>query len=356
MLGIGGAIWPVFILLLSPGLSDTIQASRSATEWEQAVLAPTRKTPLLFIGVISAPANSARRADVRASWMKDPLVTDNVLVQTVFVVGQPEPGSQVAAALESEQQEHGDILLLPVQDTYEDLTKKTLTFLQWFLGDMLGDEGMVRSPGAKYVLKLDDDTYPHLGRLLQLLVTRPDSYTYMGLFHRCAAVKRIGKNAESPEDFGDNLFPTYASGSGYVLSSALARNLIESIAHPSLTRKLLDVDAMKEAFTSRSGDTSATFFTEEAPVDADHPTMLHNEDANTGFWISQQNPKSTPVEFASIPATLNGCSGDDVLSMNLEAGVMPCMWARQQFKLKSICCKPRPISSLLQVRRQAQQC
>ncbi|NWI21742.1 B3GT4 galactosyltransferase, partial [Crypturellus soui] len=61
------------------------------------------------------------------------------------------------AALVHEAAAHGDLLQGPFADTYRNLTRKTLLLLAW---------AAARCPGARYVLKADDDVYVNVPALL----------------------------------------------------------------------------------------------------------------------------------------------------------------------------------------------
>jgi len=266
-------------------LMPVVRQEVRATEAEKII-------PLLFIGVNTGPANVARRNDVRKSWMKDMAVGSDGPVKARFIVGNPvgPDAAEVSAALAAEDAEHGDFLWLPVDDSYDGLTVKTFAFLTWFASE---------GPRSKYLMKLDDDTFPHFGPLVDMLrlqaIEETGGYSYMGFFHKCAAVHRDGKNNESVAVFGEPFFPTYASGSGYVLSGGLVNDLISVDSQPK----------------------------------------LHNEDASVGVWVDKT---SKTANFKAIPATLYGCSKGDALSMNLRPGEMRCMWNKLEAGSQNLCC------------------
>jgi hypothetical protein len=261
---------------------------------------PQEVEALLFIGVNTGPSNLARRTDVRNSWMQD-LKADSQ-VQARFIVGNPvgSDAHEVAAALETEENEHKDFLRLRVDDTYDTLTSKTFAFLSWFSSS--------DGPNARFLMKLDDDTFPHFDSLTTLLRTQPqEGYSYIGFFHQCAVVKRSGKNAESFVEFPEPMFPTYASGSGYVLSAPLVRDLVHG-----------------------NGSTHSA-------ARSDMP-MLYNEDASVGVWVDREASRES-VSLTPISATLFGCTPGDRLSMNLRLGEMTCMWKRRASGRSNYCCE-----------------
>eukprot|EP00927_Polykrikos_kofoidii_P023164 TRINITY_DN21415_c0_g1_i2.p1 TRINITY_DN21415_c0_g1~~TRINITY_DN21415_c0_g1_i2.p1 ORF type:complete len:411 (+),score=29.98 TRINITY_DN21415_c0_g1_i2:439-1671(+) len=217
-------------------------------------------------------------------------------VMTRFLVGyrNPDEGDNilVEAALQAEQKKHRDLLRLNVTDTYDNLTRKTLAFFRWFIS--------ADGPRTRYLMKLDDDSFPHLDLVLDALRAEDSyEYSYLGYFHFLAPVHRDGKNFEPASNYDAVHFPTYASGSGYILSKALVRNVVGNLY--------------------------------------DHPTVLRNEDASVGVWVDHAL-SILPVHFMPLKATLFGCAAGDTLSLNLRLGELPCMWAKRQEDEHLRCC------------------
>ena len=80
----------------------------------------------------------------------------------VYLVGRPPPGpssSDQLRALEAESDRTGDLAITDNVDTYQNLTLKTLAGLAWATD---------KCPGAKFVLKADDDVFVQVPRLLAL--------------------------------------------------------------------------------------------------------------------------------------------------------------------------------------------
>ena len=77
-----------------------------------------------------------------------------------FVVGTKDLSEASMTALKSEAAAHGDLLTLPsVEDSYKGLTDKVLTALATIDEDL----------DFNYLLKVDDDTFVNLPRLVQEL-------------------------------------------------------------------------------------------------------------------------------------------------------------------------------------------
>eukprot|EP00448_Togula_jolla_P018750 CAMPEP_0170591468 /NCGR_PEP_ID=MMETSP0224-20130122/12421_1 /TAXON_ID=285029 /ORGANISM="Togula jolla, Strain CCCM 725" /LENGTH=177 /DNA_ID=CAMNT_0010915337 /DNA_START=55 /DNA_END=584 /DNA_ORIENTATION=+ len=129
---------------------------------------------LLFIGVNTAPGNVLQRVEVRHSWGQSKyIVGPNPVIQYKFAVGWADPNSDDAKLLEEDNATHGDFLRLPIREGYHNLVNKTIAMLRWF-----ALEG-----NARYVMKLDVDSFPNFNRivpLLQLKIENGKTFTYAG--------------------------------------------------------------------------------------------------------------------------------------------------------------------------------
>jgi hypothetical protein len=85
-----------------------------------------------------------------------------------FFVGQPQPGTHEFYSMEGERRRYNDVVILPMQDTYENLTLKTLAMLSYA-------SACGTSP---YVVKADDDVMVFLARL-RVLTGKFDADAYM---------------------------------------------------------------------------------------------------------------------------------------------------------------------------------
>lgn len=270
-----------------PGAAKPSAVSQGANKTEEPLF--------LFVGVVTAPGYFLRREYIRKAWLRNPNIGVGRPIEARFFVGEPQ--AEHAAALQREADEMGDIVQLPMHDSYDNLTAKTLELIRW----------AVFYKEAKFVMKMDDDTYPNFHNLLPILRDTTAKYSLLGHIFSCAPVLNFTKWAEKKEVYNQPFYPTYAQGSGYILSFELARDI-------GVTRY------------------------------EDHKlTMLHNEDASVGLWIRRDkllNIDLKDVVFKDLAArsTLYGCSENDLLSMNLQKKQMPCMWEKEASGSRNVCC------------------
>lgn len=314
--GVAGAAAMVMPVPADVGLAPAPrhQAAAAQAEGAPGAVVPAagpqgvslKQEPLLFAGVYTAPTDEARqrRQEIRATYWTHWLLQPGGPVEAKFVVGWTEKTDPNALALQEEARlQPDDFLVLDVRESYNNLTMKTMMFLRWF----------VLHGRAAYVLKMDDDTFPHFDPIVTQLRQEANDYSHFGLLFSCAPVLKETKWAENPQVWNHSFFPRYMQGSGYFLSSSL----VHELAGRSYERN------------SRK--------------------MLNNEDAAVGVWIDlmrKENPK-VHVEQRAIGATLTGCQPDDLLSMNNQIGYMNCYWRRFLRGEKDICCYG-PLNNLRQ--------
>jgi len=234
--------------------------------------------PLLFIGVISSPDNRALRDEIRSTWAKFSEVANDV-VQYRFVIGKELQALQGVALLK-EAQQYEDIIQVNVVEGYANLTNKTAALFKLFH----------EKRSAQYLMKLDDDTFPHLDKIVPFIQSMTSSYLYSGLLLDCKAVAHEGKWAERSEFFPTSIYPKYAHGPGYILS----KNLVGEVVR---------------YFTKHSNQLG-----------------IFSEDAAVGAWVDAVQSEVVIVNFAAIPATGYGCSDFDYMSQNLQSGQITQIW------------------------------
>mmetsp|Transcript_101935 Transcript_101935/g.186729 ORF Transcript_101935/g.186729 Transcript_101935/m.186729 type:complete len:391 (-) Transcript_101935:82-1254(-) len=265
----------------------------------QLGITPCANRPLLFVGVPSAPGNSAKREIARKTWMQYKVIVDMNCVEVKFFCGADDLVYGDESVLNDENEKYQDMVLLPVKDSYEGLTNKTLTIMQWAAGNSR----------AEWFMKLDDDSWPHLEALARHLQGLGDArYAYSGAFLWNHPVLHDGKWAEK-ESYQAKVYPPYAVGSGYMLSRKLVKRFVRDV-----------------------------YFNE-----TNRHNLLRNEDSEIGVWIDRMEDKHH-VQLKDINASMWGCNKGDFISMQLNPKDMDCMWRRKSGKYyfatpdDDICC------------------
>lgn len=172
--------------------------------------------------VHTAPDHYKRRVVIRQTW-GDASYYSDVKLRVVFVMGRTADDGGVQQALEFEAAQYGDIVQEDFLDTYRNLTYKGVAALKWI---------SERCAHARYVLKTDDDIFVntfnllrHLRRLDRLEAqnsTRSTRGLLLCLVWYSMTVMRDGKWKVSKDEWPDDVYPTYCSGSAFVMSTDVA--------------------------------------------------------------------------------------------------------------------------------------
>ncbi|CAH2014344.1 unnamed protein product, partial [Acanthoscelides obtectus] len=152
-----------------------------------ASLAPERgvcdRPSLLVMMVCSAPANIEARQAIRDTWGSDKKIQGHNL-SAYFLVGETNNISmQNDLQLESDQ--YGDIIQERFVDSYNNLTLKSIQMVKLAANNCLNT--------TKYLLKIDDDMFVNVPRLVSLILAVNETRNVlMGtLQHICMKIKRI---------------------------------------------------------------------------------------------------------------------------------------------------------------------
>jgi len=249
----------------------------------------------LYIGISSAPTEKSaeKRALVRNTWMQYPYFQQSDCIAAKFFIGTEGLDADATQKLEQEAEVNQDMVFMPLEESYENLANKTVTLLKWFAANT----------DARMVMKLDEDTFPHMRSIISFLQHQPanQKYVYMGSFMWQHPVLHDGKWAER-EDYTSAFYPPFADGPGYLLSSELVKKMAE--------------EGFYEA-----------------------PKLLNNEDAHVGEMLSQI-PQASLVRRVDIKATQWGCKEGDLVSMQLGESQFKCMWELQEagYSDDELCC------------------
>ncbi|CAG01317.1 unnamed protein product [Tetraodon nigroviridis] len=176
------------------------------------------RSPFLVLLVPVAPGEKEARDGVRRTWG----AADEERL-TLFFVGLSE-GGQPQRLLEEEARAHADIIQMDFQDTYQNLTIKTMMMMNWLA---------VHCPRASYAMKVDADIFVNVFLLVPHLRSSPrrgfitGSVITDGVPRRNRSSKWFVSTQQYPED----AFPWYVSGAGYVFSADLAARISWASTH-----------------------------------------------------------------------------------------------------------------------------
>lgn len=268
--------------LCRQGNMDIVEAN--STRWSVKGLADQYSSITLYIGVVSGASNRARRLAIRQSWGSDPR-----LERVVFVISRPAGGAALLSSIREEAMQYRDIILLGhVHEHYYNITHQTLEVYR---------SAFAYGRPLTHIMKCDDDSYIHVGRLLELLVAHPHARTFVGKVSPTYSPDRsMGSKwfVSKEEWLEDQANISWANGPGYVLTADIAFQLAAGAAVQCMPKKLFRL-----------------------------------EDIATGIWLDCLAKEQGWLLHAVSDDRFNvvGCAEGDIVSHYQSPSQMACMFA-----------------------------
>jgi len=200
-------------------------------------LASDLSQPQVLIAVQSAPQNTELRSEVRRTWGATCRTTHAAWCNLIFVLGSFS-NPQLQSEISAEASKFGDILQENFDDSYNNLTIKSIYILKYFVGHS--------EQINQFLLKTDDDSFVHLEALWDLaksrLVKKSNNlmgYLQLGLkkhHYLPLAHKPTKSNLQKKAwlkwliptyMYNKRFFPQFLSGSGYLVTKAAATCLLQ---------------------------------------------------------------------------------------------------------------------------------
>ncbi|XP_062584789.1 beta-1,3-galactosyltransferase 5-like [Saccostrea cucullata] len=169
----------------------------------------------LLIMIPSAVNNFEQRNAIRSTWGNSSMVQYSVLIK--FVLGTTSNGTLQDIA-ETENQIYNDILFEDISETYENLLWKSTAILRWVSRYCFR---------VRYLLKIDDDMFLNLPRLLNELEKHSYTNTILGckVSHSSPFRYPYSKWVVSREQYHKDYFPDYIAGTAYLITGDIIQKL-----------------------------------------------------------------------------------------------------------------------------------
>ncbi|XP_078320415.1 beta-1,3-galactosyltransferase 1-like isoform X2 [Crassostrea virginica] len=175
----------------------------------------------LLIMVPSTASNFAQRNAIRKTWGHISNIPP--IVKLKFVLGKTHT-SQLQDFVLTENLLYNDIIIEDVPEKYENLTQKSTAILRWTVSNC---------PRVRYLLKIDDDVFLNLPRLLKYLSKHPQTNTVLGCLvsHSSPFRSIFSKWRVSWDQYNEEEYPEYISGPAYLISGDVLYKLYQSTKH-----------------------------------------------------------------------------------------------------------------------------
>uniref|UniRef100_A0A8C5WM12 Hexosyltransferase n=1 Tax=Leptobrachium leishanense TaxID=445787 RepID=A0A8C5WM12_9ANUR len=180
------------------------------------------QSPFFIFLITTIAKDVGHREAIRNSWAnKQTGDKYGVSVIHLFMLGFEKEADSSLILKESET--HHDIIQKDFQDSYRNLTYKTIMGMEWI---------STYCPQAKYAMKTDSDMFVNTDYLLELLQPKlPPRQNFMTGFHMRDPVPHRSTDSKwyvSFSEYPDERYPDFCSGTGYVFSADLAPKIFRS--------------------------------------------------------------------------------------------------------------------------------
>jgi len=186
----------------------------------------------VVIFVQSSHLNTARRELIRTTWANGSYYKKNRRPYVFFVSGLETRCHCVRETVRLEMSVRKDILLLAINDSYDNLTIKGLLTMAWIENKL--------NASVKFVIKTDDDVILNTFRWLSILSIQMSSRRspfIIGYVWQRPAVQRTGRYAVSSKEYREDYYPAFCTGSGYAMSRNAVAVMLEMTSNvPFLKR------------------------------------------------------------------------------------------------------------------------
>ena len=174
----------------------------------------------MIILIHSAPGNSLTRNIVRQTWVSQSK-NNTSSIRYAFLLGDVH-NVTIRHSVLLESQAFADIIQGDFVDSYNNLTYKTIMGFMW---------ATTRCSTAKAVMKTDDDSFVNVPNALKIV---RDNFVHLGrgVVGKCYKKSNPRRNKAdkwyvSYEYYPRRYYPEYCSGSGYITSYQVARQIHE---------------------------------------------------------------------------------------------------------------------------------
>ncbi|ESO83741.1 hypothetical protein LOTGIDRAFT_84945, partial [Lottia gigantea] len=180
--------------------------------------------PTLFILILTQHDAYNQRKAIRETWGRiarhEPWPGRRLLgeVRLIFLLGAID-NAPLNKAVQIEASEHRDIVEANFIDSYFNLTLKVLMGIKWV---------RTHCPKTKYIMKMDEDSFVDIPRLVNMLMSVSPQNAIFGPYSYSEKVTRpnlygnSSKGAVSYEAYSPEWYPPHVKGNFYIMPYPLA--------------------------------------------------------------------------------------------------------------------------------------
>jgi len=175
----------------------------------------------LFVYIHTAPENYMKRLLLRQTWVQTSLY--NLPVRFAFFLGSRSADAIMDQAVQLEADHFHDIIQAEFEDSYKNLTLKSLHAMQWITR---------HCSRSRFILKTDDDAFVNMRALLQHLSdiynspSRPRRLVLCRIWSNMHVLRDDQRWSVSREEYQPDFYPPYCSGIAWVMTPDMIRALV----------------------------------------------------------------------------------------------------------------------------------
>ncbi|KAL7752136.1 hypothetical protein RI367_002179 [Sorochytrium milnesiophthora] len=133
-------------------------------------------------------------------------------VRLLFFIGTGGLSSSARTQLEEEQAQNDDLVLLDIDESYRDLSRKMVVIYSWIASQM-----PKRYPELKWILKTDTDVWINVRNILTFFDQYKPVRTFIG--YRYLDNIRLLQGKWANPQYSSRYYPQYMAGAGYIVSA-----------------------------------------------------------------------------------------------------------------------------------------
>ncbi|XP_069593375.1 beta-1,3-galactosyltransferase 2-like [Ranitomeya imitator] len=214
--------YPSFTRINMTKISDNIHKSK----YEYIINEPDKckeRVPFLVLLITVQRWQHEARQAIRKTWGREDLLPGVKILRLFFLGKDPILNTEAETAISVESQGFHDIIQQNYLDTYANLTMKVLMGLNWIT---------TYCPHALYVMKTDSDMFVNTENLVNKLLQpnhppRTNYFTGFLMLNGSPIRNLDSKWYVSPDEYPEETYPSFCSGTGYVLSGDLTHKIIK---------------------------------------------------------------------------------------------------------------------------------
>ncbi|XP_067271149.1 beta-1,3-galactosyltransferase 2 [Pseudorasbora parva] len=180
-----------------------------------------QQKPFVVVIVPVAPENFKARKIIRMTWGSEELIQDGVVV-VLFLLGSQIGNTTLQEQLQNESQQYQDLLQSNFQDSYRNLTIKTMVMMEWLSR---------KCQQASYAVKVDADVLLNVNNLIKMLVnlkTPQHNYITGFVLYGSNVIRDPSSKFYVPHDvYARSRYPPYPQGMCYIFSVDMPEKILQ---------------------------------------------------------------------------------------------------------------------------------